>query len=246
MINFFKKFISPLYFYKYSRNIYLSCISISFILVIIGLYMGFFVAPIDYLQGNSYRILFIHVPAAWLSMGIYFYMAILAFIFLVWRIKIANILAYSSSLVGASFTLLTLITGSIWGKPTWGSWWVWDARLTSELILLLFYFAYIGLYNAIDNEDSARKISSILLIIGVINLPIIHYSVIWWNTLHQAPSILKFSTPSIHIDMLIPLFIMFFSFLFFYIAITIYKASAIVLFSEQKTKWVKDIIKNYV
>ena len=246
MANFFNLFISPVYFYKFSKYIY----SVSFILAIllffIGSYLALFVAPIDYKQGESYRIMFVHVPSAWLSMAIYLYMSILAFIYLVWRIKVVDIIIYSSSFVGASFTFLTLVTGSLWGKPMWGTWWVWDARLTSELILLFFYFGYISLYNSIENEKSASKMGCILLLVGVVNLPIIHYSVIWWNTLHQGPSILKMSAPSIHTDMLSPLFILFFSFFFFYIGITIFKARNILLWRQQESFWVRDIIQKNV
>ena len=151
-------------------------------------------APTDYQQGDSYRIMFIHVPAAWMSLFIYIVMAGAGAIGLIWRMKLAEIIAISSAPIGASFTFLALVTGSIWGKPMWGTWWVWDARLTSELILLFLYLGVMALNNAIEDKRTAARATAMLAIVGVVNIPIIHYSVEWWNTLHQGPTVTKFDS----------------------------------------------------
>lgn len=237
-----QRFSSPQYFYQISNFLFKWLGGIAVLLIIIGLYWGLFIAPIDYQQGDSYRIIFLHVPAAWLSMFIYLVMAISAIIGLIWRIKLANIFAKSSAPIGAVFTVIALVTGSIWGKPMWGTWWVWDARLTSELILLFLYLAYMGLNNAFSNPQTGARSSSVLAIVGLVNLPIIHYSVNWWNTLHQGASVSKLDAPSIHIDMLIPLLIMAVAFKLFYVSLALYDARTEVLLQEQNKRWVKAII----
>lgn len=189
---------------------------LSLLCLLAGLYLGLIKAPIDYEQGNSYRIIYIHVPAAWMSMFVYLMMAIASAVFLVWRLKLADLVARASAPIGASFTFIALATGSIWGKPTWGTWWVWDARLTSELVLLFLYIGYMALRSAIEHPTTAARAASLLAIVGVVNLPIIHFSVEWWHTLHQPASITKFDTPSIHISMLIPLLLMVASFQLLY------------------------------
>ena len=173
-----------------------------------GLIGGLVLAPADYQQGDSFRIIYIHVPAAWMSLFIYTFMAINAAILLIWRVKISEIIIRSSAILGASFTFLALATGSIWGKPMWGTWWVWDARLTSELILLFLYLGFIALQSAFEDRRIAAKTGAVLVLVGVVNIPIIKYSVEWWSTLHQPASISKLDAPSIHIDMLIPLLLM--------------------------------------
>ncbi|MCH9758557.1 MAG: heme ABC transporter permease [Proteobacteria bacterium] len=182
----------------------------------IGLWWSLVKAPADYQQGEGYRIIFIHVPAAWLSLFIYVVMASVAAIGLVWKFKLAPVFTAASAPLGAAFTALTLVTGSVWGKPMWGTWWVWDARLTSELILLFLYLGYIALQNTISDVRSRNQAGAILLIVGVVNIPIIHYSVEWWNTLHQPASIMKFDSPSVHPQMLYPLLLMAISFKLFY------------------------------
>ena len=185
--------------------------------IIVGLYFSFFNSPPDYLQGETVRIMYIHVPSAWLSLMIYSTMAICSFVSLVWRHSLADIISRSCAPIGVTFTLVTLITGSIWGKPTWGTWWVWDARLTSELILLFIYIGHIVVSNAFDDFRKGDKNAAILTLLGVINIPIIKWSVDWWNTLHQPASLTKFGAPSIDSMMLIPLLLMAFglTFLFF-------------------------------
>ena len=175
---------------------------------IIGLYYSLFQSPPDYIQGDSMRIMYIHVPSAWFALMTYSILASSCVLWFITRNPLFNVVARSIAQVGMVFTLMSLITGSIWGKPTWGVWWVWDARLTSMLILFFLYIAYIFLWQAISNKELASKISAALAIIGFINIPVIKFSVDWWNTLHQPATISKLSTPSIDVSMLIPLLIM--------------------------------------
>jgi heme exporter protein C len=232
---------SPRYFYRYAGYMIpwlaVSCA----ILMLAGLYQGLVVAPVDYQQGDSYRIMFIHVPAAWMSMFIYVVMAVCGAIALIWHMKLAEIFAISSAHIGASFTFLALVTGSIWGKPMWGTWWVWDARLTSELILLFLYLGVIALYNAIDDKRTAARATAILAIVGVVNIPIIHFSVKWWNTLHQGPTVSKFDAPSIDIRMLIPLLLMAVAFKLFYAVVVLMRARCELLERERNTQWVNEL-----
>jgi heme exporter protein C len=173
-----------------------------------GLYLAFFVAPPDYQQGETVRIMFVHVPSAWLSMFGYGLMAIAALGTLVWRHPLADVAAKSIAPVGAAFTFLTLITGSLWGKPMWGTYWVWDARLTSMLVLFLMYLGLIALWRAVDDSGRASRVAAVLILVGAINLPIIKFSVDWWNTLHQPASVFRMGGPTIDASMLWPLFVM--------------------------------------
>jgi heme exporter protein C len=214
------------------------------LLIAVGSYQALFVAPADYQQGESYRIMFVHVPSAWMSMFIYSTMAICAVIGLVWRMKMANIVLISSVPIGASFTFLALFTGSLWGKPMWGAYWVWDARLTSELILLFLYFGIAGLYNAFDDRRTAERAAAILVLVGSVNIPIIHYSVEWWNTLHQGPTVTKFDSPSIHSSMLWPLLMMGLGFTFLYWSLLLMRGRVRVLTQERRTQWVQSLVGN--
>lgn len=173
----------------------------------VGMVWGLAFAPSDYQQGNSFRIIYIHVPSAILSMSTYFAMAVAAFVGLVWQIRTAHMAMIAIAPVGALMTFIALFTGAAWGKPMWGTWWIWDARLTSELVLLFLYFGVMSLYMAFEDKIQAGKAAGVMAIVGVINLPIIHYSVEWWNTLHQGATISKFSKPSIAPEMLWPLLI---------------------------------------
>ena len=170
-----------------------------------GVYGALFAVPADYQQGDSFRILYIHVPSAWMSMLVFGLMALYAAIALVWRIKLCEILAMACAPIGAGFTLITLVTGSIWGKPMWGTWWDWDPRLTTELILLFLYLGVIGLYNAIDDRRAAARAAGLLAIVGVVLLPVIRYSVIWWNSLHQGQTIRIFGESTMDPSMIQPL-----------------------------------------
>jgi heme exporter protein C len=245
MWKWIQAFASPKNFYQISAKIIPWFLYPFIIITVVGLYWGLVIAPADYQQGESYRIMYVHVPAAWMSMFIYLVMAISGGIGLIWQIKLANIVAKVSAPIGASFTFLALVTGAVWGKPMWGTWWVWDARLTSELILLFLYLAYISLNNAFDNPKTAAKASSILAIVGLVNLPVIHYSVTWWNTLHQGASISsieKISQPAIHSDMLMPLLLMGIAFKLLYGALMLMRSRDEMLIQEQNTGWVKKII----
>ena len=177
-----------------------------------GLYLGLFASPADYQQGETVRIMYVHVPAAWMALMVYTVIAGASATALIWRHPLAHIAARAAAPLGAGFTFLALATGSLWGKPMWGTWWVWDARLTSELILLFLYLGYMALYDAIDDPDTAARAASLLALVGLVNIPIIHYSVEWWNTLHQGATILKFAKPSIAPSMLWPLLIMMLAF----------------------------------
>lgn len=218
---------------------------ISLLLLIVALVWGLVFAPADYQQGNSFRIMYIHVPTAIWSMGVYASMAVAALIALVWQIKQAHLSMIAMAPVGAVFTFLALVTGAVWGKPMWGTWWVWDARLTSELILLFLYLAVMALYSAFQDKAIGAKAAGILAIVGVINLPIIHFSVQWWNTLHQGASITKFEKPSIATPMLIPLILAIFAFMFLSFYFTVLRYRNELLKDEQKRDWVKKLaLKN--
>lgn len=199
---------SPQYFYDLSGRALPWLFAVAVLLFIVGLVWGLAYAPADYQQGDSFRIIYIHVPAAAFSMGVYMAMAISGAIGLIWRIKVAAMVSKSCAPVGAALTFLALATGSLWGRPMWGTWWEWDARLTSELILLFLYLGYIALQEAIEDRDTAARAAALLALVGVVNIPIIHYSVEWWNTLHQGATIFKMDKPSIAPEMLWPLLIM--------------------------------------
>ena len=239
----------PLDKYASPRNAYaLACTLtpwfgwISLILFAAGLYGGLMYAPSDYQQGDAFRIIYVHVPAAWMSMFIYVVMAGTGAAGLVWKVKVTDATARSCAPLGASFTFLALVTGSLWGKPMWGTWWVWDARLTSELILLILYLGYMALQSAIDDRRTAARAGAILALVGVVNIPIIHYSVIWWNTLHQGPTVTKFDKPSIAVSMLVPLLIMSVAYTTFFITMLMVRVRAEIIDQEKNTSWVRELV----
>ena len=211
------QFVNPGFLVNYIKPLTPWSGGISIILLLVGLWFSLYQSPIDYQQGNAVRIMYIHVPSAWMSMGIYSFIALSGFFGLIYGHITAFSLAKAAAPIGATFTAICLISGSAWGKPMWGTWWVWDARLTSVLILFFFYIGYIVFSKSFNDFSKGEKFSSILAIIGLVNLPIIKFSVDYWNTLHQPASISKFGAPSIHIDMLIPLLIMFLAFIFIFI-----------------------------
>ncbi len=214
------------------------------VFAIIGLYVGFFVAPSDYQQGDSYRIMFIHVPAAWMSMFLYLLIAMYAFINVVWRIKMADVMARSLAPTGAMFTFLALWTGALWGKPTWGTYWVWDARLTSELLLLFLYLGYIGLHNAIDDRERAARAASLLAMVGAVNVPIIYFSVQWWNTLHQGASISVTGAPTMAWSMFTALIALALASWMYSIAVVLIRAQAETLKRERFAAWVSEVVED--
>lgn len=196
-------------------------IVISIILIASGLYFGLFDSPKDYQQGDAVRIMYVHVPSAWLASFLFLSLAVSCIFYLAWKHPLADIISNTIAPIGAMFSVLTLLTGSLWGKPMWGTWWVWDARLTSVLILFFFYIGYIIFSKSFNDFSKGEKFSSILSIIGLLNIPIIKFSVDYWNTLHQPASISKIGSPSIHVDMMIPLLIMTFAFVFIFIHLLI-------------------------
>lgn len=234
------KFASPPHAYRIAGRLVPWFGWPAFLLIAIGLYGGLVLAPPDYQQGDGFRILYVHAPSAWMSMFVYATMAVAAAIGLVWRIKLAHAVAAASAPVGAWFTFAALATGSLWGKPMWGAWWVWDARLTSELILLFLYLGYIALRGSFDDRDRADRASAVLAVVGVVNLPIIHYSVFWWNTLHQGSTITKIGKPSITGDMLWPLLVMLLAFTLYYVAVLLVRLRAEILRRERDATWLRE------
>ena len=210
---------NPSKFQKLSEFIFPKSIVLFLVFFFIGIYYSFFNSPPDYLQGETVRIMYVHVPCAWFSLSIYSVMAFCSFFSIIFKHTLADIISRACAPIGACFTLATLITGSIWGKPTWGTWWVWDARLTSALVLFFIYLGHIFVSNAYDDKSKGDRYASILTLLGIVNLPIIKWSVDWWNTLHQPASISKFSAPNIASEMRWPLFLMVLSFLFFFISL---------------------------
>ena len=241
MFLWFHKFGSPPHFYRIAGK-WIPWLNWVFMLLLFaGLYGGLILAPPDYQQGDSYRIIFVHVPAAWMSLFIYVVMAVCGAVIIVWRMKLAEVVLITSAPIGASFTFLALITGSLWGKPMWGTYWVWDARLTSELILLFLYLGVIGLHNAIEDRRTAARAVAILALVGVVNIPIIHYSVEWWHSLHQGPTVTKFDKPSIHWSMLLPLLLMALAFQVYYALALFHRCRAELLRRERNSKWVEEL-----
>jgi len=238
--NIFNK-ISPNGFYFFTTQLTPWLLSISLILISYGIYQGLFIVPPDYQQGDAFRIMYVHVPSAWLSLFAYSVLAFCSIVSLVWRIKVFEVLSISAAKIGALFTFLTLVTGAIWGKPMWGTWWVWDARLTSELILFFIYISIILLNYSFDDYKKGARAANILAIVGLINIPIIHFSVEWWNTLHQGPSVMKIGTPSISTEMLIPLIYVSIGFTFYFFGSLFLSARNILLTRERHKAWVKNI-----
>ncbi|MFU8896857.1 MAG: heme ABC transporter permease [Gammaproteobacteria bacterium] len=242
MWEFIHKFGSPPHFWRLSGAMIPWFGAIALVLIVIGTVAGLWIAPPDYQQLDAFRIIYFHVPSAWLSQFGYVLMAAAAAVGLVWRIKLAHAVAAACAPIGASFTFVALATGSIWGKPMWGTWWVWDARLTSTLVLLFLYFGYMALRSAIDDENRADRASALLAIIGVINIPIIKYSVEWWNTLHQPATITLMEKPAMDAAMLVPLLIMWLGFTFFFFTVLMIRTRGEIIGRERNKKWLRDVI----
>ena len=235
----FHKLGSPKWFYEMSGR-WLPWLSIAAVLLIAaGLIWGLAFAPPDYQQGNSFRIIYIHVPAAFLAQSIYVTLAIAGLVGLVWKMKLADVALQQAAPIGAWMTAIALLTGAIWGKPTWGTYWVWDARLTSMLILLFLYFGVIALGNAISNRDSAAKACAVLAIVGVVNIPIIKYSVEWWNSLHQTATFKITEKPAMPMEMWLPLLLAVLGFYCFFGAVLLYRMRTEVLKREARSSWVR-------
>ncbi len=202
------KYANPARFLRIASAIFPWTVMLSIVLLAAGLYLGLFVSPEDYQQGDTVRIMFIHVPAAWMALSVYTMMAISSAVGLIWKHPVADLSAKAAAPIGASFTFLALVTGALWGQPMWGTYWVWDARLTSVLILFFLYLGYMAIWEAFDDRSKAAKAAAILVLVGVINVPIIKFSVDWWNTLHQPASVATMDGPKIHSSILTPLLVM--------------------------------------
>jgi len=243
MWTFFHKLASPPHFYRLAKTLIPWFAVPGYLLVAYGTYAGLFLAPPDYQQGDAFRIIYVHVPAAYLSMMAYMILAVAGGIGLIWRMKLAHAVAASAAPIGASFTFLALATGSVWGRPMWGTWWEWgDPRLMSELILLFLYFGYMALRSAIDDTAKADKASAVLALVGAVNVPIIHYSVEWWSSLHQGPTLVREGGPAMDTAMLYPLLAMIFGFTFIFGALLLRRIRTEVLHRERRTRWVKDMV----
>ncbi len=241
-INWFK-YSSPASFYSLAGKMIPIFVSVALILLAAGLYVGFFVAPTDFQQGEAYRIIFIHVPAAWMSMFLYVVMAFWAGIGLAFNTRLSSMLATAIAPTGAMFTFIALWTGALWGKPMWGTWWVWDARLTSELILFFLYIGFMSLQAAIDDPRRADKAGAIIALVGVVNIPIIYFSVQWWNTLHQGASVSVNQAPAMASTMLTGMLIMVLASWMYSIAVILKRTRIIILERESHTAWVAELQK---
>ncbi len=235
----FHKLGSPALFYGFATRLTPWLWGAFAILATVGIYQALWVVPPDYQQGDSYRILFIHVPAAWQAMMTYITMAILAFITLVWRIRIAEIMAMVSAPIGAALTLICLATGALWGKPTWGTYWAWDARLTSMLVLLFIYLGIMGLYAAFEDRRKGARVASVLILVGLVNIPIIHFSVEWWTTLHQGATIRLFGESTMDPSMLPPLIYMTIATKFLYAALLLMRARTELVDQDRRRSWTR-------
>jgi len=241
-INWFK-YASPVSFYPLAGRLSPWFAGVTLVLLAIGLYLGFFVAPTDYQQGEAYRIMFVHVPAAWMSMFIYLVMATYAGLGLIFNTRLSSMMATALAPTGAMFTFLALWTGALWGKPMWGTWWVWDARLTSELILLFLYLGFMSLQAAIDDPRRASRAGAVLALVGAVNVPIIYFSVKWWNTLHQGASISFDKAPSMAATMLAAMLIMALAFWCYTFAVVLQRVRCEILERESHSDWVNTMIQ---
>lgn len=238
--SFFHKLGSPKWFYDISGRWLPWFAGAGLLLLIAGTYWGLFIAPQDYQQGNSFRIIYIHVPAAFIAQSCYLMLAAAGIVSLVWRMKLADVALKCAAPIGAWMTFVALLTGAIWGKPTWGTYWVWDARLTSMLILLFLYFGIIALGQAISNRDTAAKATAVLAIVGMVNIPIIKYSVEWWNTLHQPATFKLTEKPAMPMSMWLPLLLMVLAFYALFTVSLLMRMRLEVLRREHKTRWVRE------
>jgi heme exporter protein C len=236
------RFSSPATFYPLAGKLIPVFVALSVLFGLAGLWLGLLVAPTDAQQGEGYRIIFIHVPASWMSMFIYLVMAFWAAIGLAFNTRLSGMMATALAPTGALMAFLSLWTGALWGKPMWGTWWVWDARLTSELILLFLYIGFIALQSAIDDPRRADKAGAVLLLVGVVNIPIIYFSVKWWNTLHQGASVSLTKSPSMAATMLWGMLLMALCFWMYSLAVAFARVRTILLERERHTEWVKDVL----
>lgn len=242
MWNYLYQLASPKAFFKKTERLSPVIGLAALVFLSLGFVWGLFFAPADYQQGDAFRIIYVHVPAAFLSMSLYAGMGFAAVLLLVWRIKLAGMLLAIFAEIGAIMAFLALITGSIWGKPMWGTWWVWDARLTSELVLLLLYIAILVMHHSFRDKEQGDKMLAILCLVGLVDLPIIHYSVYWWNTLHQGATLSVFAKPKIAAPMLYPLLLCLLGFALYALWLFLHKARQQILLREKKQHWVRVLL----
>ena len=237
-------FAAPQRFYRLSGQLLPWCFVLASLLAVWGLYIGLWLAPTDAQQGEAYRIIFVHVPVAWMSMVVYLAMAGWAGLGLVFNSRLASMMACALAPTGALMTFLALWTGALWGKPTWGAWWVWDARLTSELVLLFLYIGFMSLHAAIDDPRRADRAAGLLALVGVVNVPIIYFSVKWWNTLHQGASVSLTKSPSMASTMLLGMLVMALACWAYCIAAALLRVRSIIVEREAHTAWVQDLARS--
>jgi heme exporter protein C len=238
----FHKLASPPYVYRVAAACAPWLYGLAVITIGYGVVAGLFLAPPDYQQGDAFRIIYVHAPSAWMSLSAYTTMALAGAVALIWRIKIGHAVAAACAPVGASFTVAALVTGSLWGRPMWGTYWAWDPRLTSELILLFLYFGVLSLRQAFDDPARGDRAAAVLAIVGVVNVPIIHYSVQWWNSLHQGATVAKFAKPSMPPSMLVPLLSVLLGFMLFFGAVLCTRLMAEILSRERQASWIKEVV----
>ncbi len=230
------RFANPGRFLRLANAILPWCAGLTGVLIAAGLYLAFFVAPPDYQQGESVRIMYVHVPSAWMALFVYVAIAVASAVALIWRHPLADLIAKASAPVGAGFTFLALLTGSLWGKPMWGTWWVWDARLTSMLVLFFLYLGHMAIMNAFEDPVRGFRAAAVLALVGVINVPIIHFSVEWWSTLHQPSSMLRAGGPAIHPTMLWPLLAMALGFKLDYVTLLLLRVKSELLAARLRAR----------
>src|ERR1700741_1778958 len=235
----FHRLGSPPYIYSIAGRLLPWFAWPSGLLITGGLAGGLVLAPPDYQQGDAFRIVYVHAPSAWMSLMVYMTMAIAAAVALIWRIKVGHAVAAACAPIGASFTFVALVTGALYGAPMWGTYWEWDPRLTSELILLFLYLGYMGLLAGLEDTQRADRASAVLAGVGGVNVPIIHYSVTWWNSLHQAPSVMRLDKPGMPASMLVPLLMMLLGFTLYFAAILLVRLRAEILSRERAASWIR-------
>lgn len=238
----FHRLGSPPYVYRLAQRLTPWFAWSAGILMLAGLFGGLVLAPPDYQQGDGFRIIYVHAPTAWLSLMVYTWMGVAAAVGLIWRIKVAHAVAAACAPVGASFTAVALATGSLFGKPMWGTWWVWTPRLTSELLLLFLYIGYMGLRASFDDTQRADRASAVLAVVGIVNVPIVHYSVVWWNDLHQASSITLTGKDTIATSMLVPLLVSLLGFTLYFGAVLLVRLRGEILRRERAAGWIREAL----
>ena len=244
MWTWFYRLASPPFVYRVATRLTPWCFGLAMLAIAYGTIDGLVFAPADYQQGDAFRIIYVHVPSAWMSTFCYTAMALAGAVALIWRIKVGHAVAAATAPIGASFTIAALVTGSLWGRPMWGTYWAWDPRLTSELILLFLYLGVMSLRPAFEDAARGDRAAALLSIVGVVNVPIIHYSVIWWNSLHQAATVAKLGKPSMDSSMLWPLLSMALGFTFFYAAVLCIRLRGEVLNRERNSAWVRETVQS--